>query len=69
MVAGLLMLFDFILIIFKRLSKVYWLEFILPAIYGAYWFSTQFVAGINNINHYSWAGKASLSRLLDAIML
>ena len=67
MVAGLLMLFDFILIIFKRLSKVYWLEFILPAIYGAYWFSTQFVAGINNINHYSWAGKASLSRLLDAI--
>lgn len=63
----LLMFSDFILLLMKKESKRCWFQFVLPAIYGVYWISTTFVAGLAAVNSYSWAGTPTPEKVLNTV--
>lgn len=53
--AGLLMLFDFVLIIIKKAKHKNWAEFFLPAAYGIYWISNFFTSILKLMGNFSIA--------------
>lgn len=57
--AGLLMIFDFVLILLKRVKPIGLIEFLMPGIYAAYWLSAL---NTNEMSVYGggWAEKPSL---------
>lgn len=65
--AGLFMISDLILILLKKSSKKAWIEFLIPAVYGVYWLIRVLLPNVGTFGNYSWAGKATVTRLFDAV--
>lgn len=66
--AGCMLLFsDFILLLFRKGSKKCWFQFVLPVAYGVFWFCTTFLAGLKEVNSYSWAGAPTPEKLLNTL--
>lgn len=54
--AGLMMIFDFVLVfVMKRYKNL--LEFIIPGIYGIYWLFTTFAAGVETMQNKYWGAS------------
>lgn len=68
MVAGFLMVADFLMIVLKKASKKCLFEFVLPAFYGIYWLFNIIPTFLGNtLNYTGWVGKLSISRIWDFI--
>ncbi len=66
--AGLLMIFDFILIILRKAKIKCILEFIIPGAYGVLWLFTDFLTGLSFANNYSWPASPSLRGVFNYII-
>lgn len=66
--AGLMMLFDFYLIIKRKVNANYIIEFILPALYGIYWISTEFINNLALANNYTIANSPTLKDIVNCLI-
>ena len=67
-VAGLLMIFDLILILKKKASTRYLIEFILPSIYGVYYLLTRFITHIGMAEKFGWIVSPTINNTIDIII-
>lgn len=66
--AGLLMLFDFAVILMGKISLKGLIEFILPSIYGVFWICTKFLDDLVNVNNYTIATPPTLKSVFDCMV-
>ncbi len=66
--AGLLMIFDFVLLVIRKIPIKGLIEFIFPTIYGTFWICTKFLDDLVDVNNFSIATSPTLDNILDCIV-
>lgn len=66
--AGIIMFFDFVLIVARKSKVKGLIEFILPAIYGVYWLISHFVSSLQSYALYNWVPKPTIRNAVNCII-
>ena len=66
MVAGLLLVADFVLLINKKSSPKSWFQFLIPGIYGIYWMFTTFLDTTTLKNNNAWI-ESSIAKIISIL--
>ena len=66
--AGVILIFDFILVCMKRTKIKGLFEFVIPTLYCAYWVITKFFSGLKSFQNYNWPQKPSVKGVIKYVL-
>lgn len=66
--AGIIMIFDFVLIVMKKTKVKGLLEFAIPAAYGIWWLFSKFFSNVAAFGSYSWPPKPTIKGVVNCII-